>query len=224
MKCGIYLITCKHPRGRIYYYVGQTSNFRRRVAAHLSKLRAGKHHNRKMQFFWSKHGESAFSFSMIEECGPESLDRLEQWWLSEMVGSDYVFNYGTSPGAFMRGRKFTDEHRRKISEALTGIKRGPMSEGQRALVSARFLGKSRSEESRRKQSASQTGEKHHMWGRKGAKNPASKRVEGTCTKTGSVLHLDCLNAGAEHGFSPSKISSCCNGRIKTHLGYVWRFV
>lgn len=223
MQVGIYLITCSVPDCRPRYYVGQTSCLKKRVSAHVSRLKSGKHHNRKMQGAWSKYGQAAFKFELIEECEPSLLDGCEQWWLAEMVGHASVFNIGTDPGAFMRGRSFSDEHRAKISKALTGIKRGPMSDDLRKLVGDRFRGKTRSLESRQKQAASQSGPKHYAFGKTGAQSLKAKKVVGVSIDTGHVINLNFLADGAGLGFSPDKISKCCNGWRPHHRRYAWRF-
>lgn len=223
MQSGIYLITCAHPDGRHRYYVGQTSCFKKRVSAHVSRLKSGKHHNKKLQGAWLKYGPSVFKFELIEECEPERLDDLEQWWLGELIGHHCVFNIGTDPGAFMRGRKFSEDHKAKISAALTGIKRGPMSEAQRQLVRERFSGRSRSIESRLKQSISQSGSGHHAFGKFGSQSPSAKKVIGTHMDTDHVISLDCIKDGEKFGFSPSCIGVCCKGGRPHHRRYIWRF-
>lgn len=221
MNAGIYLITCKHPSGRDYYYVGQTSNFKRRVAAHLTKLRNGNHHNRMMQFFWNKHGASVFEISMIAECSKEQLDEHEQWWLQQMVGYERVFNYGTAPGAAMRGRKFTKEHREKISKALTGIKRQPLSEERKQACSQRFKGTKWSDERRAALSERQRGVNHHTYGKPSYEMRNAVAVIGVCIRTGVEIRYGSMQCAAKDGFLPSCISACCAKRKKTHLGYRW---
>jgi group I intron endonuclease len=49
------------------FYVGSTVNFRKRKSKHFSELRAGKHKNKYLSAAWSKYGEQAFVFVVVEE-------------------------------------------------------------------------------------------------------------------------------------------------------------
>lgn len=50
-----------------------------------------------------------------------------------------------------------------------------------------------------------------------------KRVVGTNIKTGEKIYFDGVNKTADAGFQPSCVSNCCNGKRKTHGGYIWEF-
>lgn len=44
-------------------------------------------------------------------------------------------------------------------------------------------------------------------------------------KNGKILQVYSSQADAKrNGFSQSQISKCCNGKIKQHKGYEWKFV
>lgn len=222
MNSGIYLITCTPPGGMPRYYVGQSVNVAKRLKSHQWALKSGSHHNDRMQRSWNKYGPECFSFLPLEPCADSLLNECEQWWLDEMVGRPSVFNLGTTSGSAMRGVKFSPGHRAKISEALTGIKRPAMSAELRMTVSARFKGKPKTAEEKRKNSESQMGERNHMFGRKGASNPGAKSVEGVRQSDGHVIRLGAMADGDRLGFLSSKISQCCNGIRPHHKGYVWR--
>ena len=48
-------------------YVGSTINLKKRIIDHYNLLKNNKHHNRKLQNSWNKHGEINFIFLVVEE-------------------------------------------------------------------------------------------------------------------------------------------------------------
>lgn len=190
---------------------------------HRSDLRCGRHHNHMLQAHWRKYGPNAFSYSTLETCQIEDIDELEGWWLSEMVGHASCCNVGTTPGAAMRGVKFSAEHRDKISAGHLGKKKGPATNEARLNMSLAQIGKIRSAETRLKMSAWQKGADNHRFGKSGVNHKRSKAVEGTCIKTGARIYLDSMSLGVAQGFLKAKISECCNGSRGSHKGYIWAY-
>ena len=75
MKCYIYKIINNLTGEK---YVGQTTNFSRRISDHKQKLINNKHKNPKLQASWNKYGEE--NFSIIKQqynLSKEELDRKE---------------------------------------------------------------------------------------------------------------------------------------------------
>lgn len=124
----IYRITCS-ANGK--FYIGSTVNQTQRWARHRRQLRDGTHPNKHMLAAWTKHGEWAFTFEVLE-CidDPASLFAAEQRYLDEHAGKDYCFNWSLYAGAPMRGKsgsetpnygkKVPEEVRGKISASLMG--------------------------------------------------------------------------------------------------------
>lgn len=81
---GIYQI--QHATSR-KLYVGSATNILDRWSAHRWELRSGVHGNARLQNAWSKYGEGAFEFSILETCASWSkeiqLERETAWiqWL-----------------------------------------------------------------------------------------------------------------------------------------------
>ena len=48
-------------------------------------------------------------------------------------------------------------------------------------------------------------------------------IVGTSLESGQELRYSVLNDCKKDGFQPSCVSNCCNGKRKTHKGYLWRF-
>lgn len=75
MKCYIYKIINNVTGEK---YVGQTTNFSRRISDHKEKLRANKHKNPKLQASWNKYGEENFTITKEQfELTKEELDQKE---------------------------------------------------------------------------------------------------------------------------------------------------
>jgi len=69
-------------------YIGQTTNFRKRKADHLSTLRGNYHPNSHLQKSYNKYGEEAFKFSVVDENIPiETLDDWEMYYIEEIYGT-----------------------------------------------------------------------------------------------------------------------------------------
>ena len=77
MTCGIY-----HIEFPTSIYVGQSVDVERRLKAHRTKLRAGKHENKNLQDVYNKFQGTCVSFELIEECDPFLLNRREEYWIN----------------------------------------------------------------------------------------------------------------------------------------------
>jgi group I intron endonuclease len=126
---GVYTIT--HAlSGKVY--VGSSVEIRRRWTAHASDLRRGSHRNRYLQAAWTKHGEAAFVFAVVEEVlDPSSLLAREQHWIDTLQPfGDRGYNLTPTAGS-MLGMRFTDEQRARVS---AGLKGKPKSAEHRANI------------------------------------------------------------------------------------------
>lgn len=87
MKCYIYKIINKITNEK---YVGQTTNFSRRIEDHLSKLRNNKHINYKLQASWNKYGEE--NFEIQKEQYNLTKDQLNEKEKEEILKEDSFKN------------------------------------------------------------------------------------------------------------------------------------
>lgn len=118
MNLGIYKITNK-VNGR--FYIGSSSNIKRRWGHHKSNLRNGTHINSHLQNSYDKHGEDQFEFLLIEEVGRANLLAKEQEYLDEAFGGDQeIYNISRVAGSPMAGLNHTDEVKQLLSEKLSG--------------------------------------------------------------------------------------------------------
>lgn len=159
--CGIYLISCT-VSGKVY--VGSSINIRKRFSAHLSRLRATKHINHHLQNAYDLYGESAFQFSVIEECARDSLLERENYHIHAYQSFDRTKGFNqTECSRSPLGYKHDDEAKRKMSLMKKGKKQSPEAVNSRA---AKLRGKKRSEETKAALSEARRGEGNPMWGTK----------------------------------------------------------
>ena len=117
MTCGIYRIT-NTINGKAY--IGQSVDIEGRWKQHISQTRDKFAIGNAID----KYGIDNFSFDIIARCPAHCLDTLEIVFIREL-GTLTPDGYNISVGgaAFMKGRKFTDEHKQKISKGNKGKKR-----------------------------------------------------------------------------------------------------
>jgi group I intron endonuclease len=130
-------------------YVGSTVSLKERWKLHINNLRKGTHHSLLLQRAFDKYGLDAFEFNVLE-CVLDSRHNLqiEQKYLdtkpeynralkagAPRLGAKSTPEHCARMSAALKGRagvnngkKFSDEHKEKISKALTGYRRGPMSD------------------------------------------------------------------------------------------------
>lgn|GEM_PF-1070752 len=149
LNTGIYQIT-NIKNGR--RYVGSAVNISKRWREHLRQLEAGNHHSRFMQRCWDKHGGECFVFRVLICCSVESLLWYEQRALDALrpeynsapkAGSKLGYKHSAEsrkkmsasrPKDFspMTGKSHSEETKRRISKAKTGVKQCPEAVARRA--------------------------------------------------------------------------------------------
>ena len=124
-------------------YIGSTSNFNRRWAKHTRELRKGVHHSGHLQRAYSKYGSGSWELSVVEyvEDQHKLLER-EQAWINFFRPNYNISKFAGSP---TRGLKFSDETRKKMSDAQKGRKRAPFTEEHKARISLGKTGKKMSD-------------------------------------------------------------------------------
>ena len=153
--CGIYKIININT-GK--FYLGGSVNIYSRWRLHLHELRKNDHPNARLQNTFNKHGESAFTFTIIELCEPENLTTREQFYLDTI--KPYINGYNIAMGAarVMIGFKHSKESIAKMSKSQLELnKRFPnrlkgkvISQETRDKISKTLTGFRHSEESKRK--------------------------------------------------------------------------
>lgn len=182
MKSGIYTITA--PDGGMY--VGSAVSFRHRWWKHLSTLRLGTHHCRRLQGAFDQYGEDNITFSKIIVCARENLLLYEQVAIDGLQPSYNTLRFaGSCLGSkrspetcakiaaskigkprpayaiealrrALTGRKRTPEAIAKSAAGSKGLKRTPET---REKISKARLGKPRLPETVEKMRIASTGRK-----------------------------------------------------------------
>tara|TARA_R110000787_G_scaffold217978_1_gene326693 strand:- start:219 stop:725 length:507 start_codon:yes stop_codon:yes gene_type:complete len=131
MACGIYQINIGD-----YVYFGSSKNIENREYSHLLHLKKGDHGNNKMQNIWNKYQE--FDLQIVLECDEDCRFVEEQAFIDTHYGLPECMNlhpHSTKVGEWWKGKSFTKEHKRKISEAHKGKIQGAPSEETRRKIS-----------------------------------------------------------------------------------------
>jgi group I intron endonuclease len=121
-------------------YVGSSFNVGARLATHRSKLNKNKHHNKHLQFAWNKDGGDRFEFKLLKECQSEAESaNLEQCFLECFFGKDLynfknmAFGVGSGKSHPNKGKPLSDAHKKKVSDALSGVGRPHKEEVKKIL-------------------------------------------------------------------------------------------
>ena len=114
----IYAIINKSTRQR---YVGSSIDPETRIRAHFYALARGDHDNIHLQRAYNKLGPDAFEPVVLEECDPTMIVEREQFHIDQTPRER---SYNLCENAYRppsrRGCTLTNEHRRKIGQALRG--------------------------------------------------------------------------------------------------------
>lgn len=149
-------------------YIGSTHHFRERRNDHIRKLNGDFHDNPYFLSAWKKYGSDDFVFEIIEIIDDKSklLDR-EQWYLDFVIDWANDFNIAKIAacppnGSGRKGKKWSDETRRKFRESRLGKKVAPATQERKANIAKAKMGgiyKKHSAESNKKKSERQLGKK-----------------------------------------------------------------
>lgn len=115
----------------------------------------------------------------------------------------------------MKGKHFTEEHKRKIGIANKGKNSGrKASEEARRKMSIAGKGRPKSEEMKRKNSLAQMGGKNHK---------ARAVIQYDLDNNEIARYEAVTEASRSTGASHSNIIRCCLGQMKKANGYIWRY-
>lgn len=136
-------------------YVGSAKCISRRWYEHVKNLRNNTHKNNHLQSSWNCHKELSFDFYVLEFVNFDKIIKREQFWLDQIVKSYEVYNLNLNVAGF-HGKKHSqktkdkisktkkeqnlktvhnEETRIKISEAVKGKKRQPLSDEHKNKIS-----------------------------------------------------------------------------------------
>ena len=223
-------------------YVGQTaSKPNKRWSKHKCDLRKRKHCNLHLQSAWNKYGETSFVFEVIEQFDSEmnfDLNNLERYWIKHYDSMNPKKGYNKTEGGDgcigykhtqehkdyiskkLKGRIFSDEHKRRLSVSLIGHDNGwtgrNHSNETKLKISKSKLGKQRTLSSCEKQSLST----------KGKSQPSKRKtVKGKNLMTSQEVVFESQKAAASFiECDYQLISRICTGRMKSTKGWSFSFM
>lgn len=235
------------------WYIGQSVQIQKRINTHLWKLRNGEHRNELLQSEWNHFGESAFSWTILEECEPQHLNEREIHWIAQKKA--FGCGYNQSAGGYGR-RVISESEKRWRSKRFSGagnpfygkkhspetlVKLSELKKGARHVN----YGKHLSPETRAKISAAQKGrpcpesKKKKLSEANKGKAPTRATIEKArefsmspenplcravvCVETG-VEYFSASEAARQTGCSRTKITACCSGRRKSTGGFHWKYL
>jgi len=236
---GIYKITS--PSGKIY--IGQSVNILKRWKNYkwLHNSAVGSYLLRSLK----KYGVDQHKFEVIEECSIEQLNERETYYKQielDKVNGDWskvlfyeLYDNGGGPRSEQikekiskatKGKlKHTDESKQKLSQFQKGR---PKPEGYSEKIRQLHLGKTRSEETKKRMSECRKGIPNLK--NKKPKPPGfgkhiSKAVHQISLIDNSIIATyPSLKVASEiTGVKPQNISRCCTGRSATANKYKWVF-
>lgn len=130
-------------------YIGQAIDIARRMIRHRYLLSVNRHGNVHLQASYNKYGKDSFSFDILEECEKVAtvLTSAEQFWMDSLrhLGIQ-LYNLAPIAGTNL-GCRHSNEAKKRKSEYNKSI----------GLLPPSCLGKSRSEDTKRKISSTLTG-------------------------------------------------------------------
>ncbi len=103
-------------------YVGSSGDVRGRVNEHISRLNRGQHPNRTLQRLYDDSPNIEVLF--IQTGTREEALEVEQSFLTTLMPGNSLVNVAADARSPWRGVTRSEEMRRKLSEARTGIDRG----------------------------------------------------------------------------------------------------
>lgn len=141
-------------------YIGQSVDVKCRLRNHKWALRHNKHGNNHLQKSFNKYGENYFVFEIICECEEEQLDELERFYISYYNCTNPKFGYNSETGGHMN-KHWSDELRQKMKPLRSGENSGMWgkkhTEETKAIMREKALGRTISDEAKRKMSESHKG-------------------------------------------------------------------
>lgn len=114
MSAGVYRITCK---SNSHYYFGSSIKIESRFKNHILKLKTQNHRNHRLQRIYNKYGIDSLIFEVVEYCSPEETLIVEQKFLDKYAHDENCINFCKDAKAPMKGLKFSEHHKRKMSES-----------------------------------------------------------------------------------------------------------
>lgn len=191
-------------------------------------------YNAIQKYGWDNFEHEVISLNLTKD----EACNFERLLIAKLNTNDSRFGYNmTVGGDGASGHHPTEETKRKISEALKGIKRSDSTKVKIGMASlGRNVGRKHTEEEldKMRQARKQQNQYVSRIGNRAPRSNETKRKIQDMSRKKAVLQKDIdgnilntysslSNASRITGVNLGNISSCCNGRIFTAGGFVWEF-
>jgi len=237
-KCaGVYKI---HNTITDKFYIGSTSSLRKRHYQHSKALEEGKHSNKHLQNSYTKYGKSAFKFEVLEVVleDIENNLRISEQKLLDLYWDDCVNCYNIEKRARMKigrkipkGRKFTEEHKQKISESNKGKKlsdehKQKLRDNAKSNPNYGMRNKKCSTTHKKRISKSRMGKKHWFYGKPMPEQQLEKmrqEYKVVLLSPEGVVYFGFIGLkkfASTHNLSVSGLAFLVKGERKSHKGWV----
>lgn len=212
----IYML--KDPDTLEIRYIGKTKQpLRRRWFGHITHSRLTRtSHVSCWIYSLTQLGKKPL-IELIEECEENVWTEREQYWIA--FYKEQLTNHSIGGEAGSLGYVCTDEHKKKISNALKGRKR---TQEERDNISVGRTGIKLSDITKDKIRNVNLGKKYSLESRiKKSKYPVlqidkfTKKIINEFPTLGIAQEIT--------GCLKGNIVSACNGRLKTYKGFIWRY-
>lgn len=222
------------------FYIGSTSCLRKRHYQHSKTLEKGTHGNKHLQNSYNLYGKQAFRFEILEvvlEDIENNLCTLEQRLLDQ-YWDGCVNCYNIEKRARMKigrrlpkGRKFTKEHKQKISESHKGKSlsqehKNKISENAKTNPNYGMRNKQCSDLHKKRISKSRLGKKHWLYGKKKPEETLAKMrstYECVLLSPDGILYFGFAGLkqfATTHNLSPAGLKFLVTGERKSHKGWI----
>ncbi len=220
-NCGIYCLT-NVVNGKMY--IGQSTELHRRKRLFF-KFDVWKYAGECINKARKKYNSPEYwKYEILAYCSPDELNKKEEEYIYLYNTCNLKLGYNlTIGGEATRGYKVTDETKKKISEAITGMFAGEKNS---------FYGKHHTEETKKKIRQKLTGK---YKGIPVSEERHKKMIETAQSYKIAILQIDietreiirewksATDIKNELGFDNSRIGKVCKKILKTAHGYLWRY-
>ena len=190
---GVYIITNNITK---QIYIGSTSNGK----GFENRWNLGYKNNRYLMAAFKKYGKENFSFEIIWRCEPKDCLYFEQLYLDyyePWAETEKGYNICRTAGSSY-GLKRSEETKAKMSLALKGLKKKPLTEEHKRKIS--IFHKNRRKPTRTEEAKINARKAHQKY---------AKRIISINVYTNEVIKYNSLREAERNGFNRQFIKDCC---------------
>lgn len=180
-------------------YIGQTTNFRKRLIYHRHSLQKNKHCSLYLQRAFNKYGINSFKVEILEKSNTENLFNKEVYWIEKMDSSNRNkgYNYLIKSSSPWYGPR-SEQHKLNLRKALKGR---VVSEEVKNMLKTMNIGRFVD-----------------------GKSVNSRSIIQYDLKMNKLYTFDSINTAARKlNIGRRSISNCLNGRSKSSGNFIWKF-